>query len=298
MADQSGTPLDERRRLGGWLPSKEAALAEFRKDLAIRARQRAGKAPLASAVQKLAALVNDDPVLRMDFTRAIDDARAPGFELGYSTIDKLTVLIDYVMTYAPPFSESSLIICPLNALFDWPMSMPSGYALFRDSALNAQLKRVLNIWCGFLCGPYSRTYLNTASPDGWFCAEADRKMGLTQFLCDPQEPYWGFASWNGFFTRQFRPNARPVANPANNKIIVGACEASPYNVHHDVKLHNEFWIKSQPCSLQEIFTASQHDLAQRFVGGSVYQAYLSAYNYHRWHAPVSGTISKANIGDV
>jgi phosphatidylserine decarboxylase len=82
MADQSGTPLDERRRLGGWLPSKEAALAEFRKDLAIRA----GKAPLASAVQKLAALVNDDPVLRMDFTRAIDDARAAGFELGYSTI--------------------------------------------------------------------------------------------------------------------------------------------------------------------------------------------------------------------
>jgi phosphatidylserine decarboxylase len=78
-----------------------------------------------------------------------------------------------------------------------------------------------------------------------------------------------------------RANARPVANPANNKIIVGACEASPYNVHHDVKLHDEFWIKSQPCSRQEIFTASQHDLAQRFVGGSVYQAYLSAYNYHR-----------------
>jgi phosphatidylserine decarboxylase len=90
---------------------------------------------------------------------------------------------------------------------------------------------------------------------------------------------------------------QPVANPANNKIIVGACEASPNNVHHDVKLHDEFWIKSQPCSLQEIFTASQHDLAQRFVGGSVYQAYLSAYNYHRWHAPVSGTISKAYLID-
>jgi phosphatidylserine decarboxylase len=297
MADQSGTPLDERRRLGGWLPSKEAALAEFRKDLAVRARERAGKAPLASAVQELAALVNDDPVLRMDFTRAIDDARATGFELGYSTIDELMVLIDYVVTYAPPFSESSLIICPLNALFDWPMCMPSGYALFRDSALKAQLKRVLNIWCGFLSGPYSRAHLNTASPDGWFCAEADRKMGLTQFLCDPQEPYWGFASWNGFFTRQFRPNGRPVANPANNKIIVSACEASPYNVRHDVKLHDAFWIKSQPYSLQEIFTASQHDLAQRFIGGSVYQAYLSAYNYHRWHAPVSGTISKAYLID-
>jgi hypothetical protein len=90
----------------------------------------------------------------------------------------------------------------LNALLDWPMCMPSGYALFRDAALNAQLKRVLNYWCGFLDGPHSRSHLTTAAPSGWFCAEADRKIGLSQFLCDPYEPYWGFASWNSFFTRK------------------------------------------------------------------------------------------------
>jgi phosphatidylserine decarboxylase len=27
-----------------------------------------------------------------------------------------------------------------------------------------------------------------------------------------------------------------------------------------------------------------------FVGGTVYQAFLSAENYHRWHSPVSGTV--------
>lgn len=31
-------------------------------------------------------------------------------------------------------------------------------------------------------------------------------------------------------------------------------------------------------------------LAKHFVGGTVYQAYLSASNYHRWHAPVDGHI--------
>ena len=30
-----------------------------------------------------------------------------------------------------------------------------------------------------------------------------------------------------------------------------------------------------------------------FVGGVVYQAFLSAFNYHRWHSPVSGTILAA-----
>jgi phosphatidylserine decarboxylase len=30
-----------------------------------------------------------------------------------------------------------------------------------------------------------------------------------------------------------------------------------------------------------------------FVGGTVYQAFLSALNYHRWHSPVAGTIVRA-----
>ena len=42
----------------------------------------------------------------------------------------------------------------------WPMRMSAGYALFRDPALNAQLKRVLNCWCGFLSGPHSREHLS------------------------------------------------------------------------------------------------------------------------------------------
>ena len=33
------------------------------------------------------------------------------------------------------------------------------------------------------------------------------------------------------------------------------------------------------------------------MGGSVYQAFPSAYDYHRWHAPVSGTIAKTYLID-
>lgn len=285
-----------RRRLGEWLPSNERAMGEYRRTLAREARERNAGAPLAGVVRDLAELVRNDPVLRMAAARAIDEALREGYELGYTSIDELMTVIDYLMTYAPPFSESSLVHCPLNAVLDWPMCMPSGYALFRDQAFNAQLKRVLNYWCGFLSGPYSRTHLND-KPDGWFCREAVERTRIMEFLCDPSEPYWGFASWNSFFTRQFRPGARPLAEPHNPKIIVSACEASPYAVKHEIRLHDRFWIKSQPYSLQEIFTASQRDIAKRFVGGSVYQAFLSAFNYHRWHAPVSGKIDKAYLVD-
>ena len=293
MADDLKNPIEERRRLGGWLPRKEAELVAFRKDLAKKAQERAGDAPRVSAVADLAALIDGDPVLRMDLTRAIGDAIAAGYELGYSTIDGLMDIVDYLMTYAPRFSEASLIHCPLNAVLDWPMCMPSGYALFRDPALNVQLKRVLNVWCGFLNGPHSRAHLNTSPPEGWFSPEAQKQLDMSQFVCDPDKPYWGFSSWNSFFTRHFRSGVRPVIQPDNSKVIVSACEASPYNIQHDVKLHDRFWIKSQPYSLQEMFTASQRELADKFIGGSVYQAFLSAFDYHRWHAPVSGRIVKA-----
>lgn len=248
-----------------------------------------------SAVADLAAFIRGNPVVRMDFTEAIRQARDAGFTLGYASIDEFIVLLDAMMTYAPPFSESSLIHCPLNALLDWPMVMPSGYALFRDPSFNAHLKRILNVWAGFLSGPHSRTHLNDSSPEGWFSPEADRRIGLSQFLCDPQKPFWGFSSWNHFFMREFSPGTRPVAHPDDQKVIVSACEASPFNVQHDVRLQDSFWIKSQPYSLLEIFAAKEAQLAGRFVGGSIYQAFLSAFFYHRWHAPVSGTIVKAYL---
>ncbi len=293
MAEQAVSPRGERRRLGDWLPRNEVHLAQYRLELAAKARERGATSCRNSEVEELAALVNGDSVLRMDMTRAIAQAQERGYVLGYASIDELMTVVDYVMTYSPPFSETSLIHCPLNAVLDWPMCMPSGYALFRDPALNAQLKRVLNIWCGFLDGPHSREHLNASPPDGWFSPEADKRMGLAQFVCDPAKPYWGFASWNQFFTRQFRDGVRPVDEPGNDKIIVSACEAAPYNIQHDVKLNDTFWVKSQPYSLCDMFTAGHSEVAQAFIGGSVYQAFLSAFNYHRWHAPVSGVILKA-----
>lgn len=32
-----------------------------------------------------------------------------------------------------------------------------------------------------------------------------------------------------------------------------------------------------------------------FVSGTVYQAFLSALNYHRWHSPVAGTVMRAFV---
>jgi phosphatidylserine decarboxylase len=279
-------------RRGHWLPVREETLVAFRHKFAQEARKRAPGAPLTPPVQDLATLVNTDPVLRMYFTQAIEQAIAAGHDLGYRTIDELMALIDVIMTYAPPFDTTELVGCPLNALLDWPMCMPAGFPLFRSPALNAKLKAVLQYWCDFLSGPDSRYYL-IPEPPGWFSPDALTYLRMSEFVCDPTKPYYDFKSWNDFFTRKFKAGARPVDGPTDNTVVVSACEATPYNIQNNVQLTDRFWMKAQPYSLADIFTSSRQTLAEQFVGGDVYQAFLSAYNYHRWHAPVAGTIIAA-----
>ena len=60
-----------------------------------------------------------------------------------------------------------------------------------------------------------------------------------------------------------------------------------------MKRHDRFWVKAQPYSLRDML--ADDDTAEQFVGGTVYQAFLDARNYHRWHSPVTGTIRKAFV---
>jgi phosphatidylserine decarboxylase len=127
------------------------------------------------------------------------------------------------------------------------------------------------------------------------CPDAVTKIGIDQFNYNPQDEYWGFTSWNDFFTRTFKEGERPVAGPTDEKIIVSACESSPYCIQDNVNLKDTFWIKSQPYSL--IHLLNNDSLASQFEGGTIYQAFLSAYNFHRWNSPVSGVVEKAFVVD-
>jgi phosphatidylserine decarboxylase len=82
---------------------------------------------------------------------------------------------------------------------------------------------------------------------------------------------------------------RPVAQPNDDRVIVSACESTPFAISTNAKEYDTFWNKAQPYSLRQMLNGNFVD---RFVGGTVYQAFLSADNYHRWHSPVSGTIKK------
>lgn len=216
-------------------------------------------------------------------------------------------LLNHLMTQAPQWSDNSekvgMVGLPINAILDWPMGTPSGWAAFLDPDVNAMFKKVLNAWGEYLSSEKSAEDVLGDDAKSWLAGDGIKELEKTAsvgeptkkfeelFQCDPSKPHHGFKSWDEFFTRLFREEARPVASPDDDNVVANACESLPYNVAHDVKLRDKFWIKGQPYSVVDML--AHDELSEQFAGGTVYQAFLSALSYHRWHAPVSGKVVKA-----
>jgi phosphatidylserine decarboxylase len=83
---------------------------------------------------------------------------------------------------------------------------------------------------------------------------------------------------------------RPVERPDNDSIVNSACESTVYKIATNIKALDRFWLKGELYSLNHMLHNDSY--ASQFVGGTVYQAFLSVLSYHRWHSPVNGTVVK------
>jgi phosphatidylserine decarboxylase len=284
--------LDVRRR-AGWFPESQEDLESWLDGHRERAEARGEPVVLHPVLTEFQELIDTDPVVRMYLDQMIAQVpeTKPYRQQHVKSVPQLLRLINEVLTLAPEFGSTTVSL-PLGAILDWTMGTRAGFAAYRDPRVNAMIKKILDAWSEFLSSGDSLYALND-SPSGWKSAQARQAIGIEQYEHDPKDEHWGFTSWNDFFTRRFKDGERPVAAPDDDKVIVSACESTPYGISTDVKLHDRFWIKSQPYSLQDMLASD--DSAGEFVGGTVYQAFLSATNYHRWHSPVAGTIVRAFV---
>jgi phosphatidylserine decarboxylase len=293
MANRSDA-VDVRRR-AGWLPDSQDDLEAWLTGHRERVEAKGEQVVLHPVLAEFRDLLDTDPVVRMYLDRMVEEVpqNRTYSKRHLTSVEQLLRLINEVLTIAPEFGDQAVTL-PLGAILDWTMGTPAGFAAYRDPRVNAMLKKILTVWCAFLDSGDSRYVLND-SPTGWKCDAAKRAIGIDQYEHDPEDPYWGFTSWNDFFTRRFKPGERPVACPGDDTIIVSACESTPYGISTDVQRRDRFWIKSQPYSLQDML--ADDESVDEFVGGTVYQAFLSATDYHRWHSPVAGTIVRAFVQD-
>ncbi|KAG9777176.1 hypothetical protein KCU88_g4599, partial [Aureobasidium melanogenum] len=313
MAPESHRSPYLRHRLGGWLPADHEHLIKWTKNIVKKARD--NPQPLNPTLQQFYDFIEGDPTVRQLFTLMFEQVPAvppynqdPTGKPEIRSYDEMLQVFNTLMTMGPHWiyntdGQKGLVGFPFNAVLDWPMGTAAGYSAFLRQDVNFQFRNMLTKWSEYLASPDSVSVLST-DPDGWFSEEALKVMGQVAseadpnhpvtfaqaFECDPSKPAYGYQSWDDFFTRKFKPEIRPIAYPNVDIVIGNACESTPYRISHNVKELDQFWIKDQPYSLRDMLGGD--DYTNQFVGGTVYQAFLSATSYHRWHAPVSGKVAK------
>ena len=91
---------------------------------------------------------------------------------------------------------------------------------------------------------------------------------MEDYVHDPAAPYWGFRSWNDFFTRRVKRGKRPIAAPSDPTVVTAACDSRVYRFARGAKRSSPFWIKSEPYSLVDTLDGNYVDA---FDGGDVFR---------------------------
>ncbi|MBT3879178.1 MAG: phosphatidylserine decarboxylase family protein [Candidatus Scalindua sp.] len=293
-------------RVGEWLPSDQEQLQTWICALALEASDETIK--LHPVIEDFKNLIETDAEVYMLFNLMFTQVpnkppynNSPTNKSEIKDYHHMLRMMNVIMTKAPEFLEidgqpAGLIGFPINAILDWPMGTTAGFAAFLNEKVNLHLKKILDEWGSFLKSPES-AYVLTDKSNGWFGSNAFAPNAMpdfeTNFKYEPSEPHFGYSSWDDFFTREFKEGQRPIASPDDDNVIVNACESAPYRCAPNVQLRDKFWIKAQRYSLEHML--ANDSLVDTFVGGTVYQAFLSALSYHRWHSPVSGKVIKTKV---
>ena len=223
----------------------------------------------------------------------------------------LLFLIDDVIV-KPPRIESIIIdgdevtevvVAFIGLFFDLLSNTSAGYDLFRKAGFNEAMKALLDAWSTYLADPNGDSNSSLTDKEyGWFsepvlqALESNGRGTFNQtYVCpDPDAVNRGYATFDAFFARDVQPDARPVLAPDDKSLIHSACESYVYRIATNVKEHDRFWLKGQSYSLYDMLDRDE-EYANKFIGGTVYQAFLSPLDYHRWNAPVDGVIVKTAI---
>jgi phosphatidylserine decarboxylase len=102
-----------------------------------------------------------------------------------------------------------------------------------------------------------------------------------------------YPTFNAFFAREIKESARPIAEPENDLVTSSPADCR-LTAFPTVDLATKYWIKGFGFTLERLLGDPQ--LAAQFNGGSIVIARLAPQDYHRWHAPVSGTVR--SIADI
>lgn len=113
----------------------------------------------------------------------------------------------------------------------------------------------------------------------------------TLYLCVSEESvsYTITETFNEFFYRKLKPDARPVEEPDNSDRLVSAADCRMM-AFETVSEATRLWIKGREFTVARLLGDTYKDQVDKYVGGALAIFRLAPQDYHRFHSPVDGTV--------
>ncbi|KAG0266256.1 hypothetical protein BG011_002953 [Mortierella polycephala] len=115
------------------------------------------------------------------------------------------------------------------------------------------------------------------------------KLDLSELL---QPDLSQYKSFNDFFYRRLRPDARPIHEKENPNTIVSSADCR-LCVFESITAATQVWVKGKSFTIEHLVRDTA--LAAQFEGGSIALFRLAPQDYHRFHSPVSGRIANDSV---
>ncbi|GAP92768.1 putative phosphatidylserine decarboxylase family protein [Rosellinia necatrix] len=302
--DEADIPPEHKmEHVGSWLPNDHRVqhdwMARHVAHVDVDA-QRGRPRELIPVIREFRDLIESDARVYMYFAQMWDEVplkrpyfRDPAGRRQIRDYRHMLAVLNHIFTQAPQWNDTAfgvgMVGVPMVSVFDYVMATPSGHAAFLDPESPESAKVLTEEKTGWF-SPHGKKDLMEVANAPLRTSHSFEDM----YVCDPKAKHHGYTSWDDFFTRSLRPGVRPVSAPADPDVVANACESRPYALARGAALRARFWVKGQPYSVLDVLG---HDgaLAPRFAGATVYQAFLSALSYHRWHSPVAGRVVRAFV---
>jgi len=223
-----------------------------------------------------------------------------------STLNEYYDYLDWFVTWGPQEIDYDNSACAAHlsvqynkevffqlCRFYWILDQPSGRLLQKQKAFRNWMVDFANDWGNFLNTPES---FNEESLDS-FINDPDFKMD--QYMMPPKaytprgktskaNGPSGWLTFNQFFAREMNPGLRPVAGMFEDSIIVSPADStfkSKFNIDDDSEVTIKY---THTYNIETLLDGSPYK--DRFRKGLFMHSFLGPNDYHRFHAPVRGTV--------
>ncbi|KAI0770596.1 phosphatidylserine decarboxylase-domain-containing protein [Fomes fomentarius] len=249
------------------------------------------KLPADNIVQKLRTYLAENADFKNDFQKSFDAALESGVrefdDFGIKTFDEYINWYETLLGWIPEEDKDGKFIYHTLCLFYYVMN-------FNPVEQN---------WTSLILpstqSPYkwlSQWVIDYAKEMGKFLdtPESITPDSLATFYNAPSYHMEDYPTFNEFFARNIDPAKRPIDAPDSNKIIVSPADAS-FDSKWAVDEDAECMIKGIPWPISRLLDDPENNYGSQFAGGWFCHSFLGPNDYHRQHAPVSGTVLEARV---